>query len=222
METLFLNRADAGRHLASLLTDLEGRKDALILALPRGGVPVAHELAKALSLPMDILLVRKLGVPGHEELAMGAIALGGVRVLNMDIIEVMDVPETVIDAVTAMEEAELERRNLLYRNDKPPPRVAGKTIILVDDGLATGATMQAGISALRKEGAFSIIVAAPVGAADTCRRLEQEADRVICAYKPEPFFGVGVWYRDFSQTEDEEVLTLLQAVQGTKGIGRGL
>jgi putative phosphoribosyl transferase len=217
MRTLFQNRADAGQQLAGLLTDLKGAKETLILALPRGGVPVAHELAKELSLPMDIFLVRKLGVPGFEELAMGAIALGGVRVLNHDVIDVMDISEATIEAVTALEKAELLRRNLLYREDRPPPRVRGKTVVVVDDGLATGATMHAAVSALRQEKAARIVVAVPLGAAETCRKLEAEADGVVCLYRPEPFHGVGVWYADFSQTEDEEVLTLLHEAQGTKG-----
>ena len=222
METLFLNRADAGRQLAAELADLKGRKDALILALPRGGVPVAHELAVALSLPMDIFIVRKLGVPGYEELAMGAIALGDVRVLNEDVIEVMGIPESALDAVTALEKAELLRRNLLYRDDRPAPDVKGKTVIVVDDGLATGATMQAAVSALRREGAKTIIVAVPVGAEETCRKLRHEADHVACLRTPEPFYGVGAWYADFAQTEDEEVLTLLHDIQGTNGMQNGL
>jgi predicted phosphoribosyltransferase len=214
MHAFFKDRADAGRQLAGLLTGLKGRKDTLILALPRGGVPVAHEIATALSLPMDILLVRKLGVPGHEELAMGAIALGGIRVLNYDIGDVLNIPDAVIDAVAAQEQAELERRNHLYREDIPPPRVENKSVIIVDDGLATGATMQAAIMAMRGGRAKEIIVAVPVGAPETCQRLGRDADRIVCPHQPEPFYGVGVWYRDFSQTEDAEVLHLLHQSPG--------
>lgn len=209
MHAFFKDRADAGRQLAGLLQDVRGQKNTLILALPRGGVPVAHEIAAALSLPMDILLVRKLGVPGHEELAMGAIALGGVQVLNYDIVDVLNIPPSVVETVAAQERAELERRNHLYREGRLPPRLRGKNIILVDDGLATGATMHAAIMALRGGRAASVTVAAPVGAEDTCQRLSAEADRIVCPHRPEPFHGVGVWYEDFSQTEDAQVLELL-------------
>jgi predicted phosphoribosyltransferase len=209
MAALFKDRTEAGRALARALKDLKDNPNALILALPRGGVPVAHEISQALQIPMDILLVRKLGVPGHEELAMGAIALGGVRVLNYDIIDVLEIPDGVIDAVANVENAELDRRNRLYREDMPPPRVHGKDIVLVDDGLATGATMHAAIMAMRSERAATITVAAPVGATETCLRLASDADRIVCLHQPEPFFGVGVWYEDFSQTEDEDVLAIL-------------
>jgi putative phosphoribosyl transferase len=214
LNPLFKNRPDAGRQLAKLLQGMEKGKDPLILALPRGGVPVAHEIASALNLPMDVLLVRKLGVPGHEELAMGAVALGGTRVMNEDVVEVMNIPDAVVEAVTTMETAELQRRNRVYREGLPPPRIKGRDILLVDDGLATGATMHAAIMALRRERAASITVAAPVGAPDTCRRLETEADAVACLHQPEPFYGVGVWYADFSQMEDAEVLDLLHGKQG--------
>ncbi|MEZ0224501.1 MAG: phosphoribosyltransferase [Alphaproteobacteria bacterium] len=214
MNPLFKNRPDAGRKLAPLLQGMEKGKESLILALPRGGVPVAHEIARLLKLPMDILLVRKLGVPGHEELAMGAIAYGGSRVMNHDVVDVLNIPDAVVEAVASMETAELQRRNRVYREGRPPPRVKGRDIVLVDDGLATGATMHAAIMALRRERAASITVAAPVGAPDTCRRLEVEADSVICLHQPEPFYGVGVWYEDFSQTEDTEVLDLLRGKSG--------
>ena len=209
MTAFFKDRADAGRQLARLLQDFKGRENALILALPRGGVPVAHEIAQSLSLPMDILLVRKIGVPGHEELAMGAVALGGIRVLNYDIVDVLNIPDAVIEAVSTQERTELERRNHLYREDLPPPRVQGKDIIVVDDGLATGATMHAAIMALHGGRAASVTVAVPVGAPDTCRKLGAEADRIVCLHQPEPFYGVGVWYQDFSQTEDAQVIDLL-------------
>lgn len=214
MAPLFKNRADAGRKLASLLQGMENGRAPLILALPRGGVPVAHEIARLMGLPMDILLVRKLGVPGHEELAMGAIAFGGTRAMNSDVVDVLNIPEAVVEAVASMETAELQRRNRVYREGRPPPRVKGRDIVLVDDGLATGATMHAAIMALRRERAASITVAAPVGAPDTCRRLEAEADSVVCLNQPEPFYGVGVWYADFSQTEDAEVLSLLHGKSG--------
>jgi putative phosphoribosyl transferase len=214
MVPLFKDRIDAGRQLAPLLEGVKKGRDPLILALPRGGVPVAHEIAKALNLPMDVLLVRKLGVPGHEELAMGAVAFGGTRVMNEDIVDVLNIPAAVVEAVAAMETAELERRNRLYREGMPPPRIRGRDIVLVDDGLATGATMHAAIMALRRERAAKITVAVPVGAAETCRRLESEADAVACLHQPEPFYGVGVWYADFSQTEDAEVLSLLHDGRG--------
>lgn len=213
MNSLFKDRVDAGRQLAVALGKTVPRDNALILALPRGGVPVAHEVSEALKIPMDILLVRKLGVPGHEELAMGAIALGGVRVLNYDIIDVLNIPEAVVNGVAAMENAELDRRNRLYRDDMPPPEVRGKNIILIDDGLATGATMHAAILALRSARAAFVTVAVPVGSAETCHRLAAEADRIVCPHQPEPFYGVGIWYEDFSQTEDDEVLALLHRGQ---------
>lgn len=216
MVPLFKNRADAGRQLARLLQGMEKGRDPLILALPRGGVPVAHEIASLLNLPMDILLVRKLGVPGHEELAMGAVAFGGTRFMNEDIVEVLNIPDAVVEAVASMETAKLLRRNRMYREGRPPPRVRGRDILLVDDGLATGATMQAAITALRRERVASVTVAAPVGAPDTCRRLAAEADAVACLHQPEPFYGVGVWYADFSQTEDAEVLSLLHDRQGER------
>ena len=207
---LFRDRTDAGRQLAAELERYAGRDDVLVLALPRGGVPVAYEVARALRAPLDVFLVRKLGVPGQEELAMGAIASGGVRVLNSDVVDHLHIPDSIIDAVARQEQDELERRGREYRGDRSPPDVRGRTVILVDDGLATGSTMRAAVAALRRLGPSRIIVAVPVGARDTCEDMAREADEVVCARTPEPFLSVGVWYGDFSQTTDEEVNALLE------------
>jgi predicted phosphoribosyltransferase len=207
---LFTDRSEAGRVLAARLGRYAGRDDVVVLALPRGGVPVGYEVARALGAPLDVFLVRKLGVPGHEELAMGAIASGGVRVLNEDVIRALGLPPEAIDAVAEMEQAEMARREQAYRDGRPFPNVRDRIVILVDDGLATGSTMRAAVAALRQMGPGWIVVAVPVGAADTCRDLRSEADEVVCARQPEPFFAVGAWYRDFSQTTDEEVRELLQ------------
>jgi predicted phosphoribosyltransferase len=206
---IFRDRIEAGKRLAEDLADYADRPDVLVLALPRGGVPVAFEVAQALHAPLDIFLVRKLGVPGHEELAMGAIATGGVRVLNEDVIRGLRIPTEVIDAVSAQELRELERREHAYRGDRPPPDVKGKTVILVDDGLATGSTMRAAVAALRQQGPARIVVAVPVSAPQTCDEYRMGADEIVCAVTPEPFHAVGLWYRDFSQTTDEEVRELL-------------
>jgi putative phosphoribosyl transferase len=192
------------------LKNYANRQDVLVLALPRGGVPVAFEVANALHAPLDIFLERKLGVPGQEELAMGAIATGGVRVLNEDVVGYLDIPGEVIDAVVADEEHELERRQRLYRGNRPPPDVRARTVILVDDGLATGSTMRAAAAALRKQQPARIVVAVPVSAAETCDEFRMEVDEIICAATPEPFHGVGLWYEDFSQTTDQEVRDLLE------------
>jgi len=216
----FANRAEAGRMLAEALSAYIGRSGILILALPRGGVPVAYEVAKALSAPMDLWLVRKLGVPGQEELALGALAGKNIRVLNDDIISLLNIDQSAIDIVIAREQAELERRNRLYRQGRPPPDIEGKTIIIIDDGLATGATMRAAIASLRQAGAAWIIAAVPVGAVSTCRKIEQEADELVCLHTPEPFYGVGQWYTDFSQTSDEEVLALLTSAATNSGSPR--
>ena len=189
--------------------EYRGRKDVLVLALPRGGVPVAFEVARALHVPMDIFLVRKLGVPGHEELAMGAIASGGVRVLNEDVVNYLSIPDRVIEKVAADELRELERRERAYRGDRRAPDVKDKTIILIDDGLATGSTMRAAAAALREQKPERIVVAVPVAAPQTCDEFKTEVDEIVCAVTPEPFHAVGLWYEDFSQTTDEEVRELL-------------
>ena len=186
-----------------------GRGDVVVLALPRGGVPVAYEVAHMLRAPLDVFVVRKLGVPGHEELAMGAVASGGVRVLNDDVVRGLGIPDHLVDAVTTWERRELRRRERLYRGDRPAPDVRGKTVILVDDGLATGASMHAAIAALRQQGPARIVVAVPTAARETCDALRADVDDVICAITPEPFHAVGLWYEDFSQTTDEEVRELL-------------
>jgi putative phosphoribosyl transferase len=208
-EARFHDRVDAGRQLANRLMEYAGQPDVLVLALPRGGVPVAYEVAQALSAPLDIFLVRKLGVPGHEELAMGAIATGGVRVRNEEVIRMAGVTEAQIAAVAADEQRELERREREYRGDRPEPEVRGRTVILVDDGLATGSTMRAAAEALRHEGARRLVVAVPVAPPETCEAFRSEVDEIVCAITPEPFYGVGMWYKDFSQTSDEEVRDLL-------------
>lgn len=213
----FANRAEAGRMLAEALSNYIGRSDILVLALPRGGVPVAYEVAKKLSAPLDLWLVRKLGVPGQEELALGALAGKKILVLNDDIINALNIDQSAIDKVIAREQAELERRNRLYRQGRPAPDVEGKTIIIIDDGLATGATMRAAIASLRQAGAAQVIAAVPVGAKSTCMKIEQEADKLVCLYMPEPFYGVGQWYSDFSQTSDEEVLSLLNRAASNSG-----
>jgi predicted phosphoribosyltransferase len=205
----FRDRREAGQLLATKLTAYANRPDVIVLALPRGGVPVAYEVARALGAPMDIFLVRKLGVPGYEELAMGAIATGGVRVLNDELVGGLRIPDYIIDEVAAWEQQELERRERLYRGARPAPDVRGRTVILVDDGLATGATMQAAVRALRLQQPARIVVAVPTAAPETCTQLKAVADDVICAITPEPFHAVGLWYEDFSQTTDEEVRDLL-------------
>jgi len=206
---IYRDRIDAGKQLAARLRDYANRDDVLVLALPRGGVPVAYEVAKALRVPLDIFLVRKLGVPGHEELAMGAISTGGVRVLNDDVVNYLGIPGEVIDAVAADELTELERRERAYRGDRPEPDVQGKTVLLIDDGLATGSTMRAAAAALRQKNPARIIVAVPVSASQTCDEYRMGVDEIICAKTPEPFLGVGQWYENFSQTTDEEVRRLL-------------
>ena len=205
----FRDRYEAGRVLASRLGSYAERTDALVLALPRGGVPVAFEVAQTLHAPLDVFLVRKLGVPGHEELAMGAIASGGLCVLNMDVVDGLRIPDAVIDEVAADELRELERREQAYRDDRPLPDVREHIVILVDDGLATGSTMRAAARALRQQQPRRLVVAVPVAAPETCAELRVEVDEIVCAMTPQPFRAVGYWYEDFSQTTDAEVRELL-------------
>jgi putative phosphoribosyl transferase len=205
----FQDRIEAGAALAGRLRHYAGRSDVVVLALPRGGVPVGYEVASALGCPLEAFLVRKLGVPGQEELAMGAIASGGARVLNDEIVSAFGITSEVIERVTRREQEELERREAAYRRETPPGDLQGKTAILVDDGLATGSTMRAAAMAVRALAPARVVVAVPVGAESTCRDLERVADEVVCAATPEPFYAVGLWYRDFSQTSDEEVRELL-------------
>jgi predicted phosphoribosyltransferase len=207
---IYRDRSEAGKELATKLSDYKDRDDVLVLALPRGGVPVAFEVAQALGAPLDVFLVRKLGVPGHEELAMGAIATGGVRVLNEEVVNYLRIPQRVIDAIAQTELKELKRRELEYRGNRPEPDVKGKTIILIDDGLATGSTIRAAAQALRQQQPARIVVAVPVSAPQTCDEYRIGVDEIICAATPDPFWGVGLWYHDFSQTTDEEVRELLE------------
>jgi predicted phosphoribosyltransferase len=207
----FENRITAGRLLATKLHDYADRSDVIVLALPRGGVPVAYEVAKTLHAPLDVFLVRKLGVPGHEELAMGAIATGNVRVLNEGVVNYLGITADLIDQVAARERRELARRENLYRGASEPLSVSGRTVIVIDDGLATGSTMRAAVNALKRLGPAKIIVAAPVAARETCESFKPDVDATcVCFMSPEPFQGVGLWYRDFSQTTDEEVCYLLK------------
>jgi putative phosphoribosyl transferase len=207
---LFHDRTEAGQLLAKKLMKYANHPDVVVLALPRGGVPVAYEVARALHVPLDIFVVRKLGLPGHEELAIGAIASHGVRVLNEDVVRKLGISLDMFDAITAEERLELERRERAYRGDNPAPDVHGRTVILVDDGLATGSTMRAAVIALRQERPARVIVAVPVGSAETCAEFQMEADETVCVRMPEPFYAVGLWYDDFAQTTDEEVHNLLE------------
>jgi putative phosphoribosyl transferase len=206
----FSDRHDAGRQLAEALDKYANHHDTIVLALPRGGVPVAYEVARALDAPLDVFLVRKLGTPGHEELAMGAIASGGVRVVNEQVRAMLQVSEDAIERVAAREQEELQRREHVYRGDAPPPELRGRTVIVVDDGLATGSTMRAAAEALRAHEPRWIVVAVPVAAPETCSEFRDIVDDVVCLYTPDRFQAVGLWYDDFSQTSDDEVRTLLQ------------
>lgn len=209
IDGVLADRRTAGRLLAQLLGSYARRPDTLVLALPRGGVPVGYEIARALQVPMDVLIVRKLGVPGHEELAMGAIASGGAYVLDNDLAAQLHVRRDQIARVVEHERAELRRREAAYRDDRPQPDIEHKTVILVDDGLATGSSMIAGVRALRSRKPRRVVVAVPVGAFETCERVGREADGIVCMRTPEPFRAVGLHYADFSQTTDEEVRALL-------------
>jgi putative phosphoribosyl transferase len=206
----FQNRIEAGRALARYLERYKDRPDVLVLALPRGGVPVAYEVARGLNAPLDIFTVRKLGVPGHQELGMGAIATGGVRILHKGIIRELGIPQEIIDRVAQNESQELERRELMYRGDRPAPEIQNRVVIIVDDGLATGSTMKAAVRALRAQNPARLIVAVPTAPRETCQELKEAADEVICAVMPEPFFAVGGSYADFNQVTDDEVRDYLQ------------
>jgi putative phosphoribosyl transferase len=209
---LYRDRRDAGEKLAEALEDLRGKPDLLVLALPRGGVPVAEPVARRLGAPLDIYVVRKIGFPGHEEFAMGAVASGGVVLLNPALVE--RVPEEELHWALERAVWELKQREQLYRGDRPPPAVAGRTVVLVDDGLATGATMRAAVEALRRQRPREIIVAVPIASPESCEALAREVDRVVCAATPEPFHAVGLWYDDFSPTGDEEVQEILRSTGG--------
>ena len=217
MEGAFPDRAEAGRVLGLKLAKYAGAADVIVLGLPRGGVPVAYEVAQALRVPLDVFIVRKLGVPGFEELAVGAIASGGVRVLNEEVANALPNADEIIEAVTQRESVELERREHEYRDGRPAPELQNKTVILIDDGLATGATMRAAVAALRQRGAAKIVVAVPVGPPDTCKEFEEVADEVVCASAPEFFQAVGQYYEDFSQTSDDEVRELLAKAASAAG-----
>ncbi len=210
MTIRFTNRVEAGRMLARRLIEYANRTDVIVLALPRGGVPIAYEVVKQLQIPLDIFLVRKLGVPWQEELAMGAIASGGVRILNEDLFRVLQLPASVIEEVTMKERQELARRERLYRGDKPFPNLKGRAVIVIDDGIATGSSMRAAVVALRQHQPERIIVATPVGAISTCNNLGKIANEVICLLTPEPLNSIGEWYEDFEQVTDNEVRDLLE------------
>jgi putative phosphoribosyl transferase len=205
MPKLFWDRNDAGRRLGAILPEFAHRTDVLVLALPRGGVPVGFEVARVLNVPLDVFVVRKLGVPRQPELAMGAIASGGAQILNQDVIRTLGISPQQIEATALHEQVELERREELYRGDRGPVSARQKTVILVDDGLATGSTMRVAIAALRREGAWEIVAAVPVAARSTCETIAKEADRAVCLYTPFDFYAVGQWYENFSQTTDEDV-----------------
>jgi putative phosphoribosyl transferase len=210
MATQFRNRTEAGRLLSHKLLKYANRRDVIVLALPRGGVPVAYEVAKVLNAPLEVFLVHKLGLPGQEELAMGAIASGGIRILNDTVIEAFGVSDRTVDQVAGAAQKELEDRERLYRGDRPMPDIRERTLILIDDGLATGSTMRAAVAALRQQHPARIVVAVPTAASQTCKEFETEVDEIICAQTPEPFVAVGMWYRDFAQTTHQEVHDLLE------------
>jgi putative phosphoribosyl transferase len=218
---LFRDRTEAGQLLAAQLRAYAHRPDVLVLGLPRGGVPVAHEVAQELHAPLDVFVVRKLGLPGQEELAVGAIASGGARVLNDEVVRALEIPDEAIDSLAAQEQAELERRERVYRGDRPWPDLHGRVVILVDDGLATGSTMRAAVAALRHQEPARIVVAVPVAAPETCQEFRSIADEIVCLQTPDPFYAVGLWYRDFGQTTDEQVRALLdQTTKETLAVHR--
>jgi predicted phosphoribosyltransferase len=219
MNAMYRDRAEAGAVLAGLLRRYAGRNDVLVLGLPRGGVPVAYQVARALGAPLDVFLVRKLGVPGREELAMGAIASGGVRVVNRQLIDALGIPPEVVERTVEAEARELERRERAYREDRPAPQVAGKVVLLVDDGLATGSSMRAAIAAVRRLDPARLVVAVPTAPAVTCQELLQEADEVVCASTPPRFRAVGLSYREFPQVSDEEVRQLLRRARAAPVAG---
>ena len=210
MPERYVDRSDAGRQLARALARQGGRSDIIVLGLPRGGVPVAYEIASALDAPLDVFVVRKIGLPGHEEFGIGAIASGGVRVVDQQVLRAYGVDDATLERITERERQELQRREQRYRDDRPFPDLRGRTVILVDDGLATGSTMRAAVAALREEAPREIVVAVPVGAAETCAALSSEVDDLVCLWTPEPFYAVGLWYENFDQTTDEEVHDLLE------------
>ncbi|MEO1744721.1 MAG: phosphoribosyltransferase [Cyanobacteria bacterium J06629_9] len=209
MKTRFRDRTQAGRALATQLMAYANQPDTLVLGLPRGGVPVAYEVSQALNLPLDICLVRKLGAPGHKELAMGAIASDGVRVLNYDVLSWLAISDKTLEHVAAHELRELQRRDRVYRGDRPRPQIRDRTVIVVDDGLATGATMKAALEVLRSQQPKKIVVAVPVAPRSACQELSVEGIQVVCLATPEPFYAIGLWYENFSQTTDEQVRALL-------------
>jgi predicted phosphoribosyltransferase len=220
MAYMFRNRREAGQVLASLLAGYRGHPDVVVLGLPRGGVPVAYEIATALHAPLDVMVVRKLGVPGHEELAMGAIASGGVQVVNEDVVRHLGLTPSILASVATIEQQELARREHAYRGERSSVPVEGRTVILVDDGLATGSTMRAAVAALRRRDPDRIVVAVPVAAPETCEDLKREVDDIVCAMTPTPFYGVGEWYEEFDQTRDEEVRDLLERAAPALDRGR--
>ena len=219
MERAFRDRMEGGQRLAAALQPYASDPSVVVLGLPRGGVPVAYEVASALHAPLDVFVVRKLGVPGHSELAMGAIARGGVRVINPDVVASLNIPQFTIDAVAEREMHELERREGTYRGDLPPANLSGRTVILVDDGLATGSTMRAAVAAVRQYDPARIVVAVPVAAKETCERLRREVDDVVSVVMPQDFHAVSLWYREFAQTSDEEVRRLLVAANAAGARG---
>lgn len=216
MALRFRDRREAGKQLAEFLAQYAHRPDVIVLGLPRGGVPVAYEVAAALSVPLDVFVVRKLGVPGHEEYAMGAIAGGGIRVINHDVIRELRIPLGAVERVERAQRAEIDRRDVAYRGAEPAPQLAGRVVLLVDDGLATGSTMRAAVAAVRTQHPRRIVVAAPVASVEACEAVRHRADDCVCVSAPDPFYGVGLWYLDFTQTTDDEVQRLLAAARAAR------